>query len=194
MTVFILRRCPGPSVSDSNVQIAIITQQPATVGQVYTAHPDSLFTTSDTNNVVPADPLATATSTAITHDTATSATTTNDNGYDSKNGNGTSFRVSLACQEALGSQTGLPSCRDVIAGNVASPGRCEIRDQVDRFVLMGYFVLTGSLRVCVEQLNSPLSGVVCHGPLTRYIKLRVAHAPGMPGTFSRHRLQRKSAN
>ena len=23
-----------------------------------------------------------------------------------------------------------------------------------------------------------------HGPLTRYIKLRVAHAPGMPGTFS----------
>ena len=24
----------------------------------------------------------------------------------------------------------------------------------------------------------------CQGPLTRYIKLRVAHAPGMPGTFS----------
>ena len=23
-----------------------------------------------------------------------------------------------------------------------------------------------------------------HGPLTRYIKLQVAHAPGMPGTFS----------
>ena len=23
-----------------------------------------------------------------------------------------------------------------------------------------------------------------HGPLTRYVKLRVAHAPGMPGTFS----------
>ena len=23
-----------------------------------------------------------------------------------------------------------------------------------------------------------------HGPLARYIKLRVAHAPGMPGTFS----------
>ena len=22
------------------------------------------------------------------------------------------------------------------------------------------------------------------GPLTRYVKLRVAHAPGMPGTFS----------
>ena len=26
-----------------------------------------------------------------------------------------------------------------------------------------------------------------HGPLTRYVELRVAHAPGMPGTFSRHR-------
>ena len=25
---------------------------------------------------------------------------------------------------------------------------------------------------------------ICHGPLTRYVKLRVAHAPGMPGTFS----------
>ena len=23
-----------------------------------------------------------------------------------------------------------------------------------------------------------------HGPLTRYVKLQVAHAPGMPGTFS----------
>ena len=30
-----------------------------------------------------------------------------------------------------------------------------------------------------------------HGSLTRYVKLQVAHAPGMPGTFSRHRLQRK---
>ena len=24
----------------------------------------------------------------------------------------------------------------------------------------------------------------CHGPLARYVKLRVAHSPGMPGTFS----------
>ena len=30
-----------------------------------------------------------------------------------------------------------------------------------------------------------------HGPLTRYEKLWVAHAPGMPGMFSRHRLKRK---
>ena len=24
----------------------------------------------------------------------------------------------------------------------------------------------------------------CNGPLTRYVKLRIAHAPGMPGTVS----------
>ena len=30
-----------------------------------------------------------------------------------------------------------------------------------------------------------------HGPLIRYVKLLVVHAPGMPGTFPRHRLQRK---
>ena len=28
------------------------------------------------------------------------------------------------------------------------------------------------------------AGTTWHGPLTRYVKLRVAHAPGMPGTFS----------
>ena len=26
--------------------------------------------------------------------------------------------------------------------------------------------------------------VLCHGPLARYVYLRVAHAPGVPGTFS----------
>ena len=31
----------------------------------------------------------------------------------------------------------------------------------------------------------------CHGPLTRYVKLRAAHALGMLGTCSRHRLKRK---
>ena len=30
-----------------------------------------------------------------------------------------------------------------------------------------------------------------YGPLTRFAKLWVVHAPGMPGTSSRHRLQRK---
>ena len=36
-----------------------------------------------------------------------------------------------------------------------------------------------------------VSQVSAHGPLTRYVTLRVAHAPGMPGTFPRHRLQMK---
>ena len=29
-----------------------------------------------------------------------------------------------------------------------------------------------------------VEGRLCHGPLARYEKLRFAHAPGMPGTFS----------
>ena len=33
-------------------------------------------------------------------------------------------------------------------------------------------------RVCI------FSEVLCHGPLARYLKLWVLHAPGMPGTFS----------
>ena len=33
---------------------------------------------------------------------------------------------------------------------------------------------------CKEMLHHD----VTHGPLTRYVKLRVVHAPGMPGTFS----------
>ena len=37
----------------------------------------------------------------------------------------------------------------------------------------------------------PARCLPCHGPLTRYVKLWVAHAPGVPGTFSRHRLQTK---
>ena len=34
------------------------------------------------------------------------------------------------------------------------------------------------------QFNVNIQVVVLHGPLTRYVKLRVAGAPGMPGTFS----------
>ena len=40
--------------------------------------------------------------------------------------------------------------------------------------------------------QSLMAAVYGHGPLIRYAKLRVAHAPGMPGTLSRHRLQRKA--
>ena len=34
------------------------------------------------------------------------------------------------------------------------------------------------------QTSADWSSVCTHGPLTRYVKLRVAHAPGMPVTFS----------
>ena len=53
-----------------------------------------------------------------------------------------------------------------------------------------------NVRLCVKYYNylCPTSSTLIrmsHGSLTRYVKLRVGRAPGMPGTFSRHRLQRK---
>ena len=39
--------------------------------------------------------------------------------------------------------------------------------------------------------NIPWITSVFHGPLTRYVKLRVVHVRGMPITFPRHQLQRK---
>ena len=43
----------------------------------------------------------------------------------------------------------------------------------------GCFIVTGANKTCH---NKP-EGIL-HGPLARYVKLRDAHAPGMPGTFS----------
>ena len=37
-------------------------------------------------------------------------------------------------------------------------------------------------------------GVVVYGPLARYVKLRVAHAPGMPGAFSPRPTSKETAN
>ena len=36
----------------------------------------------------------------------------------------------------------------------------------------------------LSKLDFMSFGKWCHGPLTRYVKLRTAHAPRMPGTFS----------
>ena len=36
----------------------------------------------------------------------------------------------------------------------------------------------------IPVLHQTDSWILHHGPLTRYVKLRVVHAPGMPGTFS----------
>ena len=41
-----------------------------------------------------------------------------------------------------------------------------------------------SYTMCVTEVQSNHPGHIAHGPLTRYVKLRIAHAPGMPGTFS----------
>ena len=38
--------------------------------------------------------------------------------------------------------------------------------------------------IIARSFPSSNGGLKGHGPLTRYYKLRVAHAPGMPGTFS----------
>ena len=38
------------------------------------------------------------------------------------------------------------------------------------------------------------SNDVFYGPLTRYVKLRVAHAPGMPGTFSPPPISKETAS
>ena len=45
---------------------------------------------------------------------------------------------------------------------------------------MFYFVHTRYIPLYIPSSSS----VKVHGPLTRYAKLRVVHAPGMPGTFS----------
>ena len=54
------------------------------------------------------------------------------------------------------------------------------------------------LSICVRIKGPPKGNIqklgywrCFHGPLTRYVKLRVAHALGMPGTLAHHRLQRK---
>ena len=41
--------------------------------------------------------------------------------------------------------------------------------------------------ISFDTLSPGSSDINCNGPPTRYVKLQVAHAPGMPGTFPRHR-------
>ena len=59
---------------------------------------------------------------------------------------------------------------------------CDIRDAgleniKDKFVSLG---LVGE--GMVSSYDSCYFITSCHGPLARYVKMRVAHAPGMPGT------------
>ena len=48
---------------------------------------------------------------------------------------------------------------------------------------MSYHILTGTMS-CDNTVKPVFSGGPWNGPLTRYVKFRVAHAPGIPGTFS----------
>ena len=58
-------------------------------------------------------------------------------------------------------------------------------------VILGVAMLPRYLPIWERLGNSKLL-FSYHGPLTRYVNLRVVHAPEMPGTFSPpHRLQRK---
>ena len=62
----------------------------------------------------------------------------------------------------------------------------EILSEIDTFLFKKIHLKMSSAKW--RQLRLGLSGLIlfyiCHEPLIRYVKLRVAHAPGMPGTFS----------
>ena len=45
----------------------------------------------------------------------------------------------------------------------------------------------------LREWRSSCSSMLPYGPLTRYVKLRVAHAPGMPGTFSPPPISKETA-
>ena len=57
-------------------------------------------------------------------------------------------------------------------------------------LVSGFFLIYGSTMgetlLVLRVISSPWLRLcaACHGTLTRYVQLRVAHAPGMPGTFS----------
>ena len=52
------------------------------------------------------------------------------------------------------------------------------------FVIRSYFCATCNFISGVLCQKHPTYTVGCNGPLGRYVKLRLTHVPGMPGTFS----------
>ena len=65
-----------------------------------------------------------------------------------------------------------------------------------RWVVMG--ICPGMTACNIHSMNylwHPKTGnCFGHGPLTRYVKLRVAHAPGMPGAFSQPPTSKETAS
>ena len=60
------------------------------------------------------------------------------------------------------------------------------------------YKITTIILSCIPRLNiykTPSNAIANpHGPLTIYVKLQVAHAPGMPGTFSSPPASKKTAS
>ena len=72
------------------------------------------------------------------------------------------------------------------AGNSSVTGEFPTQRPVTRSIDV-FFDLRLHKRLSKQSWNwwsETTSGRPCNGPLTRYAKLQVAHAPGMPGTFS----------
>ena len=71
--------------------------------------------------------------------------------------------------------------------NSLRPGKATQRSCSTLYETMAYCLTTTSHYLNQCWFTSTIIKVVWHsfhGPLTRYVKLRVAHASGMPGTFS----------
>ena len=64
-------------------------------------------------------------------------------------------------------------------------------DRVSRNSQPVYKIFIGFIKIVSSVRIRPRVKPILSGPLTRYANLRIVHAPGMPGTFPRHRLQRK---
>ena len=96
----------------------------------------------------------------------------------------TNFVVPLKCREDLARTPDLPSCSDLDLTYRRPP--CQLKEPADTRALNAVAALSGDTKVSKCKQYSPF-----HGPLIRYVNLRVAHATGMPGTFPNYRLQRK---
>ena len=76
--------------------------------------------------------------------------------------------------------------------NMTTMGKVDTSDlmMIIRWVMdiQCKILMNKAVRACERSLNISLRTLLTmwsgHWPLARYVKLRVAHAPGMPGTFS----------
>ena len=88
------------------------------------------------------------------------------------------------------------SCNNVMALQGITPATCRAQWDIKIFFYIFFVVLVlchwtficfGFMAV-TQHVCCAIRLVRCHGPLARYVELWVAHAPGMPGTFSSPRV------